>query len=178
MIGGILGKGKKVNIEIERKFLVRAKPNEKPLRKHHIRQGYIAREGGNVVRVRVWDDRYILSVKTPTKGVGRYEIEVDIKAHEAKVLLAACPHAPLEKTREVYGVGGHMWEVDFFKGPNKGLIIAEVELSSEQEEFTLPDWIGPEVTGLQKFYNANLSVNSFKNWGVTYGDLVARLDGV
>ena len=177
MMGGIFGKGKKVVVEIERKFLIRAKPNENPLRKHRIRQGYVAREAGNVVRVRKWDDRYILSVKTPTKGAGRYEIEVDIEAHEAKVLLAACPHAPVEKTREVYGVGDHIWEVDIFTGPNKGLIVAEVELSSEQEKFVYPDWIGPEVTGLQKFYNANLSANPFKNWGVTYEDLVVRLGG-
>ena len=67
--------------------------------------------------------------------------------------------------------------MDIFKGANKGLIIAEVELKSESEKFNKPDWLGPEVTGFKKFYNANLSVNPFKGWGVTYADLVERMGG-
>lgn len=167
----------KTNIEIERKFLVRALPPEKPERRHKIRQGYIAREGGNVVRIRDQDGRYILSVKTPAKGIGRFEIETEITADEGRVLLAACARKPIEKIREIYPAGGHIWEVDIFNGASKGLIVAEVELSSETEKVTLPDWIGPEVTGLKKFYNAHLSVRPFNSWGVSYQELVARLGG-
>ncbi|VAX08382.1 hypothetical protein MNBD_ALPHA03-1897 [hydrothermal vent metagenome] len=177
MIRGLFGRREKVNVEIERKFLILSRPDGKPQRIHRIRQGYIAREGGNMVRIRQQDDRYILCVKTPAKGRGRYEIETNINTDEAKVLFAACAEKPIEKTREIYSIGNHIWEVDIFEGANKGLIVAEVELSSEQEKVTLPDWIGPEVTGFQKFYNANLSISPFKGWGVSYGDLVVRMGG-
>lgn len=177
MIKGLFGKNPKVNVEIERKFLLLAQPQAKPERKHKIRQGYIARDGGNVVRIRQKDDHYILSVKTPAQGIGRFEIETNINADEAEVLFKACAQPAIEKIREIYHVGDHIWEVDIFEGANKGLIVAEVELSSENEKFDRPNWLGPEVTGFQKFYNANLSVNPFKNWGVTYGDLVARMGG-
>lgn len=175
MIRRLFGKEAKVNVEIERKFLLAALPSETPERCHKIRQGYIARDGGNVVRIRAQDDRYILSVKTPAKGIGRFEIETSVTADEATVLFNACAQPPIEKIREIYAVGDHIWEVDIFEGANKGLIVAEVELSSEGEKFDLPDWIGPEVTGFQKFYNATLSLNPFKNWGVKYTDLVARM---
>jgi len=177
MMNGLFGKKAKVNVEIERKFLLLALPHEKAAKCHKIRQGYIARDGGNVVRIRQKDDAFILSVKTPTKGIGRYEIETNVTKEEAKVLFAACQQKPIVKTRKIYAVGDHLWEVDIFEGDNKGLIIAEIELAAENEKFILPQWVGPDVTGLQKFYNANLSQNSFKNWGVTYADLVARLDG-
>ncbi|NOZ43030.1 MAG: CYTH domain-containing protein [Alphaproteobacteria bacterium] len=176
MIMGLFDRNQ-TNIEIERKFLIVARPTEKPERRHKIRQGYIAREARNVVRIRDQDGQYILSVKTPAKGIGRFEIETNISTDEGKVLFAACARPPIEKIREIYPVKGHIWELDIFTGDNKGLIVAEVELSSETEEVMLPDWIGPEVTGLKKFYNANLSLRPFKSWGVTYADLVARMDG-
>ncbi|VAW04242.1 hypothetical protein MNBD_ALPHA01-1455 [hydrothermal vent metagenome] len=177
MIKGLFNTGEKVNVEIERKFLILSQPVEKPEKIYKIRQGYVAREGGNMVRVRQQDDSYILSVKTPAKGIGRYEIETKINADEAGVLFAACTHPPIEKIRKIYPVGNHVWEVDFFTGANKGLIVAEVELSAEDEKFTLPRWIGPEVTAFQKFTNANLSINPFKNWAVKYEDLVERMGG-
>jgi len=177
MIKALFGIGSKVNVEIERKFLITSKPEIKFARSHKIRQGYVARDGGNIVRIRQQDDRYILSVKTPAKGTGRYEIETNIGAAEARVLFDSCAQKPIEKIREIYLIGDHVWEVDIFGGANKGLIIAEVELSSEREKVTVPSWVGPEVTGFQKFYNANLSVNPFKNWGVSYGDLAARMGG-
>jgi len=174
---GLFGAGQKVKVEIERKFLILFKPEAKPARSHKIRQGYIARDGGNVVRVRQQDARYILSVKTPAKGAGRFEVETVINAAEAKILFAACAQPPVEKIRQIYPIGDHIWEVDIFTGANKGLIVAEVELSSEKEKIIPPDWLGPEVTGFQKFYNTNLSITPFKGWGVTYADLVERLGG-
>ncbi|MBL4800565.1 MAG: CYTH domain-containing protein [Emcibacter sp.] len=175
MIGRLFGKKPQVNVEIERKFLLSSIPSEKPERRYKIRQGYIAREAGNVVRIRAQDDKYILSVKTPAKGIGRFEIETMVNGDEAEVLFKACPQPLIEKIREIYPVGNHIWEVDIFTGANEGLIIAEVELSSEKEKFDLPDWIGPEVTGFQKFYNANISMSPFNRWGVKYADLVARM---
>ncbi len=172
---GIFGKQERVNVEIERKFLLLTNPDVKPERSYKIIQGYIAREGGNVVRIRQKDDSYILSVKTPAKGRGRYEIETTVNGAEAEVLFAACAHPLIAKIREIYPIGNHIWEVDIFKGANKGLIVAEVELSAEDEKVNLPEWIGPEVTGFQKFYNANLSLNPFKSWGVKYDDLVERM---
>ena len=177
MIKGFFRHAPKVNVEIERKFLIADNPDLTPEKHYRIRQGYIAREGGNVVRIRQCDDRYILSVKTPAKGIGRFEIETNINADEGRVLFDACAHPPIEKIREIYPIGNHVWELDIFTGLNKGLIIAEVELSSETEKFTLPDWIGPEVTGFKKFYNANLSSNPFRNWAVKYTDLVDRMSG-
>ncbi|WP_417623825.1 CYTH domain-containing protein [Paremcibacter congregatus] len=178
MIKGLFG-GKKnsTSVEIERKFLLTGLPEAKPERRHHIRQGYIARNGGTVVRVRQKDDNYILSVKTPSTGIGRYEIEKTLTADEAAVLFAACREPVIEKIREIHPHGGHIWEVDIFDGANTGLIVAEVELKSETEDIILPPWIGPEVTGLQKFYNAHIAQNPFKSWGVSYADLVKRLQG-
>lgn len=175
MIRGLLDKQQKAPVEIERKFLLAVNPATKPTHSHKIRQGYIARQGGNVVRIRQQAGHYILSVKTPAKGIGRYEIETEIVAHEAEVLFTACAHPAIEKTRHIYPVDDHIWEVDIFEGANKGLIIAEVELSSEHEKIDLPDWIGPEVTGFQKYYNTSLSQHPFRNWGVKYADLVARM---
>jgi len=177
MIRHLFDKKPHVNVEIERKFLVSGKPPGKAERYYKIRQGYIAREKGNVVRVRQQDDLYILSVKTPAKGLGRFEIEANINASEGEVLLAACTGGIVEKTREIYNFGDHAWEVDVFEGKNKGLIIAEVELSSEDEDVILPGWVGPEVTGFKKFYNANLSLSPFTKWGVKYPDLVDRMKG-
>ncbi len=177
MIKDLFSKKNKTNVEIERKFLILEKPSVKPERHHKIRQGYIAREGGNVVRIRQKDDLYILSVKTPTKGISRFEVETNVSSDEGKILFAACASPSVEKIREIYRVGDHIWELDIFSGSNKGLIVAEVELSSEDEKFVSPEWLGPEVTGFQKFYNASLSQNPFKNWGVTYNDLVERMKG-
>lgn len=176
MIGGLFGgKGPKTPVEIERKFLVRSRPKTKPERCHSIRQGYVARDGGNVVRIRQKDDAHILSVKMPATGMGRYEIEKTVSAEDAEVLFAACQEPVIQKTREVYEHEGHIWEVDIFEGANRGLIIAEVELKSETEKVILPSWVGPEVTGFQKFYNAHIAQQPFKSWGVSYSDLVARM---
>lgn len=185
MIGKLSGGGR-AQVEIERKFLLRAPPDRKPDRIYKIRQGYLAREAGNAVRIRQKDKRYILSVKTPAPGrqggkgqagLARHEVEVEIDAAAGRTLFAACPRPWIEKRREIYVLGDHLWEVDVFGGANKGLIIAEVELKSATEQVSPPAWIGPEVTGLQKFYNAHLAQNPFRNWGVTYAELVQRMQG-
>lgn len=162
-------------IEIERKFLVLKSPPQKPDRCHRITQAYIAREGGTTVRVRQKDDRYILGIKTTRAGDGRHELEYDISRTDAEILFASSSKQLIEKTRDIYELDGHIWEVDVFSGANQGLVVAEVELDSLDEKVILPDWIGPEVTHLSKFYNANLSELPFKNWGVSYAGLLERL---
>ncbi len=164
-------------IEIERKFLLNGRPDVSPMKVINIRQGYIAREGGNTVRIRDKDGTYILSVKAGNQGIGRHELEYEVPAEEGEILFSILPHAPLEKTREIYEHAGMIWEVDIFCGANQGLMVAEVELENEDQHVDLPNWIGPEVTGLSKFYNANIATNPFNNWGVSYEGLVERMTG-
>lgn len=166
-----------MGVEIERKFLILRKPEQKPDRVHKIRQGYIARENSNSVRVRQKDGDFILSIKTNHAAGGRNELEYGITAEEGGILFASISHAAIIKVREVYEIGDHTWEVDIFEGENKGLIIAEVELGSKDEHVTLPDWIGPEVTDMGKFYNSNISQMPFKNWNISYQALVERMSG-
>ncbi len=162
-------------IEIERKFLVIARPDRTPDKVHKIRQGYVARENGNTVRVRDKNGKYILSIKTNCAGAGRHELEWEITQEEGEILFASLGHAPIVKTREVYKAGGLAWELDIFEGDNVGLIVAEVELESENQQVDLPEWVGPEVTGLSKFLNANIADNPFSKWGITYQGLVERM---
>lgn len=166
-----------MGVEIERKFLIVKKPDQKPDRIYKIRQGYIARENGNTVRIREKDDDYILSIKTRNEGGGRNELEYGITSEEGQVLFSSIGHHAIIKTREIYEIEGHVWELDIFEGANKGLIIAEVELSALNEEVITPDWIGPEVTELSKFYNANLASTPFEGWRISYEALVERLSG-
>lgn len=162
-------------IEIERKFLIKKKPAVPPVASQFIRQGYIAREGGNTVRIREQNGIYILSVKARSEGIGRHELEWEVPKEEGEILFSVLPHAAIEKTREIYEYAGLTWELDIFAGVNKGLVVAEVELASEDQHVELPDWVGPEVTGLSKFYNANIATNPFSNWGISYDGLVDRM---
>lgn len=165
------------NIEIERKFLITRRPDGTPDRFHKIRQGYIAREGSNSVRIRARDDHYILSVKTPRNGGGRNELEYEISPQEGEILFNSLTHAPIIKTREIYKIEGLIWEVDIFEGANKGLIIVEVELNSTDQKINIPPWVGPEVTELSKFYNGALVNMPFEKWRIGYKELVDRMSG-
>jgi len=163
------------NIEIERKFLITGRPDRPPQRRYKIRQGYIAREGSNSVRIRARDNDYILSIKTERSGGGRNEIEYKISQQEGEILFNSLSHAPIIKTREIFEIEGLIWEVDIFEGANKGLIIAEVELKTMDQKINIPNWIGPEVTDLSKFYNAALVNMPFENWNISYKNLVGRM---
>ncbi|MCP5381088.1 MAG: CYTH domain-containing protein [Kordiimonadaceae bacterium] len=164
-----------LGVEIERKFLIRRMPDQEPDRVYKIRQGYIAREHGNTVRVRERDSDYILSIKTQKSGPGRNELEFKISKEEADILFSSISHYAIIKKREIYKIDGVTWELDIFEGVNKGLIIAEVELVNANDSIALPDWIGPEVTSLSKFYNANIADMPFESWRISYEDLVDRL---
>ena len=164
------------HIEIERKFLITKLPDKPALKKIKIRQGYVAREGGNSVRIREKSGLYILSIKAPAEGeISRHEIEYEISKEEGEILFSLAKGSLIEKIREIHEYEGHIWEVDIFEGSNQGLITVEVELKSEDEKIIFPEWIGPEVSHLRKFYNSYLSQNPFQTWGVTYDALRGRL---
>jgi adenylate cyclase len=162
-----------MELEIERKFLVIGKPEKPSDAVCKIRQGYVARENGNVVRIRDKNGIYILNIKTPDQvSGGRHELEYEISKEEGELLFASIAHEPICKTREVYKIGDLKWEVDIFDGENKGLIIVEVELESLNQTLDIPDWIGPEVTAHEAYYNENLVNMPFNKWNMTYSELI------
>lgn len=153
--------------EIERKFLVKdtsfIKKNNS---KHYIKQGYLNSNKKRVVRVRVFDEKSFLTIKgsSNASGTTRYEWEKEISLKDGKQLLLLTEEPAIEKFRYLIKNTIHTYEVDVFLGDNKGLIIAEIELKSEDEKFEKPTWLGEEVTGQKKYYNSNLSKKPFKYW--------------
>lgn len=153
-------------LEIERKFLVHKSMDWKRLATSmsHIRQGYF--DSVNTVRIRIRDERAYLTIKGPSRngGMTRYEFEKEITLDEAGHLLDLCELGIIDKHRYLVPVDGHTFEVDEFHGDNEGLVMAEVELSSESEPFTKPDFIGMEVTGDRRFYNKHMRHDPFRLW--------------
>lgn len=153
-------------LEIERKFLVHKKADWKSLAasSSHIKQGYFA--AVNTVRVRTRDDKAYLTIKGPSRngGMTRYEFEKEITLDEAQKLFELCEPGIIDKRRYLINYGGHTFEVDEFYGENDGLVLAEVELSSEDEAFEKPDFIGMEVTGDRRFYNSHMRRAPFSLW--------------
>lgn len=155
-----------MNIETERKFLVLDDGYKvQAVESHRIRQGYIAHDMGRSVRVRILDDKGILTVKGPFIGLGsRPEWEKEISLKEAEELFQICKPGSIDKTRWIVPAGERKFEVDEFHGENEGLVMAEIELESQDEAFGRPSWLGEEVTGDPRFYNGYLARNPFKNW--------------
>ncbi len=156
-------------LEIERKFLVKkaGRPyKEQAYASSRITQGYICSERGRTVRVRIRDKRGYLTIKGPSdeSGTTRYEFEKEITLDEAQHLIKLCEPGLIDKTRYFVKSGNHTFEVDEFYGENDGLVIAEVELQSEDEPFTKPDFIAEEVTGDRRFYNSSLRARPFSLW--------------
>ncbi len=155
-------------IEIERKFLVTSeKFKQEATSKERILQGFLNTHPERTVRVRIKGDSGFLTVKGKSNetGTSRFEWEKEIDAADAKAMLELCENDILEKTRYEIPVGKHIFEVDEFHGENDGLIVAELELTSEKQTFEKPDWLGEEVTGDVKYYNSQLSKRPFKSWG-------------
>lgn len=155
-----------MQLETERKFLVKDDGYKgQAVESHRIRQGYIAHDMGRSVRVRVLDDKGILTVKGPFVGLGsRPEWEKEISLQEAEDLFRLCKPGSIDKTRWIVPAGERKFEVDEFHGDNEGLVMAEIELKSQDEAFGRPSWLGDEVTGDPRFYNGYLARNPFKNW--------------
>lgn len=154
-------------IEIERKFLVTSKDFLKQFKvENRIVQGYLSSVPERTVRVRIKGKKGYLTIKGKSNenGLSRMEWEKEIEVKEAEQLLKICESGVIDKIRYDIEIGKHTFEVDVFEGENKGLIIAEVELQSENESFEKPDWLGKEVTGDERYYNAYLSKKPFINW--------------
>jgi adenylate cyclase len=151
--------------EIERKFLVTGNSWRGSGKGVHIRQGYLSLEMTRIVRVRILDKRGFLTVKGKPKGFTAPEYEYEIPVKDAREMLdLLCERPLIEKTRYGSEVGGLLWEIDLFSGENEGLILAEVELEDEKQEFSLPDWVGEEVTGNPRYTNACLVKNPYRLW--------------
>ena len=157
-----------MNIETERKFLVKDDSYKKDVQKsYEISQGYIARDGGNTVRVRIRDNQGFLTIKgrTSINGLSRPEWEMEIPYSDAVELLKMCKSGLIQKTRNIIPIGnGLKWEVDEFKGDNSQLTVAEVELPSAESEYPRPSWLGTEVTGVKEFTNSYLSMHPYNTW--------------
>lgn len=154
-------------IETERKFLVCGEYKSKAYSSSRIKQGYICSGHGRTVRVRLRDDKGYLTIKGPSdiKGISRYEFEKEITHDEAEELMKLCEPGIIDKTRFLVKSGRHTFEVDEFYGENQGLVMAEVELASEDEAYEKPDFIGTEVTGDRRYYNSHLRKNPYCVWG-------------
>lgn len=154
-------------LEIERKFLVQGEYKSLAFDVTRIRQGYIASGKGRTVRVRIRGDKGYLTIKGPSdhRGLGRFEWEKEITVDEAEALLSIAEPGVISKSRYlVRADDGHVWEVDEFYDDNEGLTMAEIELKSEDETFTVPAFIGREVTGDRRFYNSHMREHPFKLW--------------
>lgn len=152
--------------EIERKFLVKGDFKPLAVKQTRITQGYLSSVPERTVRVRVKGDKGFITIKGigSESGASRYEWEKEIPVQEVNDLLKICEPGVIDKVRHLVKVGEHTYEVDEFFGENQGLIVAEIELNSEDESFEKPKWLGEEVTGDAKYYNSMLMKNPYTKW--------------
>jgi len=154
-----------MGVEIERKFLLNGDEWRKLARGTVYRQGYLSSQKERTVRVRTIADKGFLTIKGVSVGMTRLEYEYEIPVEDAVVLLDTLCEKPLiEKKRCTIDYAGFVWEVDEFFGENEGLIVAEIELESEGQQFEKPSWVGDEVSGDSRYFNSNLSKNPFSAW--------------
>lgn len=152
-------------VEIERKFLVKNDQWRNLTTGTIYRQGYIASENGRTVRVRLVGNQGYLTIKGKTQGTSRAEFEYLIPAQDAQEMLDTLCESPLiEKKRYKIELGNLTWEVDEFFGENEGLILAEVELTDEQQTIECPDWLGEEVSHDYRYFNVNLAKHPYTKW--------------
>ena len=152
--------------EIERKFLVSGDYKSQAFAQSRIIQGYISSARGRTVRVRIRDGKGYLTIKgaSNASGTSRYEWEKELPLSEAEELMKLCEPGMIDKTRYLVRCGNHVFEIDEFYGENEGLIVAEVELESEDEAFVKPEFIGEEVTGDIRYYNSHLMKKPYQTW--------------
>lgn len=154
-------------IEIERKFLVTSDAYKtEAYRQSRIVQGFLNTHKERTVRVRIQGDKGFLTIKgaSSADGLSRFEWEKELPVTECEALLKLCERGIIEKIRYEINFGNHIFEVDEFFGDNKGLVIAEIELSNEMETFEKPSWLGNEVTGDIRYYNSQLSKQPYIAW--------------
>jgi len=151
--------------EIEHKFLVIGLDCIAGKTGFRWRQAYLSRVPERTVRVRIGDDSAFLTIKGKPRGTVRDEFEYAIPTADAESLLAMCDGFIVDKTRYLVEHAGHLWEIDVFHGENEGLVLAEIELNAEGEQFELPPWVGREVTSVSRYQNAALSATPYASWG-------------
>lgn len=151
--------------EIERKFLVKGDAWRSLAEGVSYRQGYLNSQKERTVRIRTVGEKAYLTVKGPTRGVTRTEFEYEIPYEDCLAMLEELAEKPIiEKKRYRIPAGSYVWEVDEFFGVNEGLILAEIELPSEDAVFEKPDWIGEEVSGDPRYFNSSLVANPYSVW--------------
>lgn len=162
----VIQKNNLMGYEIERKFLVNGDYKSHSFKNFRIKQGYLALSGVNVVRVRIKGEKAYVTIKSALEEntIKRNEWEYEIPVTDAEEMLLLCEDAVIDKTRYLINVGNHVFEVDEFYDDNEGLLIAEVELESEDEAYEKPDWLGTEVTGNVRYYNSFLSIHPYREW--------------
>ncbi len=154
----------KSRVEIERKFLVRGDAWRSDSDGQEISQGYLARTAKGVIRVRICEADAWLTIKSHQQGFTRQEYEYPIPRSDAQALLRFCEGATIEKIRYRIAFEGAIWEVDVFAAENAGLVLAEIELDSESEPFTCPNWVAEEVSLDPRYQNSNLSLMPWSKW--------------
>lgn len=153
-----------MNIEIERKFLLKNDNWREGAVGVHYKQAYLNEKGDNTVRVRIEGDKAKLTIKGKSSNISRLEFEYDIPIADAEALFTLAKTPIVEKYRYKIMYAGNCWEVDEFLGMNRGLVVAEIELESETQSFEKPDWIGMEVSGDKRYTNANLARKPYCEW--------------
>ncbi len=151
--------------EIERKFLVVNQSYRENAEGVLYKQAYLNSSSDRIVRIRIIGQKGYITIKGPSEGCKRLEFEYEIPYSDAQIMFEClCEKPILEKYRYKVNINDLTWEVDEFMGENKGLIIAELELPNEKHSFTIPNWLGQEVTNDPKYYNSNLIKNPFIKW--------------
>lgn len=154
-------------VEIERKFLLNSDLwRQQVAQSTRFRQGYLIGAKHASVRVRIEGDKANINIKSATLGVTRQEYEYPVPLVDAEELLdSLCDKPLIEKTRHLVVVGEHHWEIDEFHGDNQGLVVAEIELHHEDEDFTKPQWLGKDVSDDKRYYNVLLAQHPYSTWG-------------
>jgi len=152
--------------EIERKFLVKNDLwRDQVISQSRMKQGYLSSQGNASIRVRVDRGRALLNIKSATLGIRRSEFEYEIPLEDGEEILAVIAQQPfIDKTRYKVKCGDHVWDLDLFEGENRGLVVAEVELGSEEESFEMPAWAGEEVSEDPRYYNVSLVKTPYTRW--------------
>lgn len=154
-----------MGVEIECKFLIDKTKLPTLKNGYAIKQGYIQTADHTAVRIRIRDKEAFLTIKGKCRGASRLEFEYPIPLSDAEEMLTnLCQSSLIEKTRYLVEHEGHTWEIDVFDGSNKGLIVAEIELESEDEDFSLPEWVSEEVTQDTRYFNSNLIERPYTHW--------------
>ncbi|TLD71833.1 CYTH domain-containing protein [Phragmitibacter flavus] len=151
-------------VEIERKFLVASDAWREGASGTMMKQGYLARDPDRTVRIRIAGENAFVTIKGRRSGLARDEFEYAIPLSDAEELLRLCLPPLIEKTRFIVLHAGNRWEVDEFYGDNAGLIVAELELPSEDAAFEKPSWLGAEVSDDPRYFNSRLAQHQFKDW--------------